>query len=169
MSLHDALLGVPGPARVEASAGAAHGTRLAQPRPPVSGATSRGPFPCRRAPCRVVRRGLRSDVIPEHQLRRIGVEVDLPVEPVVGRVAADVVPQQRDRNDQRQQSTPVGFDDFEQLLLVVGVEMVLDEAHRVMEHVRVPPPFDHLAEDLHEPLLQVALVEQVPLQLVLGS
>src|SRR6185503_9275192 len=72
----------------------------------------------------------RSDVIAEHELLRMGVEVDLVAD--VGEVEpGHVVVDERDRNDQGDQASRVVLDEAEKLPLLAGREPVLEEAQEV--------------------------------------
>jgi hypothetical protein len=78
-------------------------------------------------------------MVAEHQLLGMGLEKDLPLQ-VLDVVAADVVPDQRDGNDQRDEAPAVVVDEVRQLTPRGRVEMLLQMAGRVLEDVRVAPP-----------------------------
>ena len=67
------------------------------------------------------------DVVPQHQLLRVRIEVDLAGQ-VLDLVAPHVMPDQRERHDERHEALAVVLDAGEQFLLLVGVEQVLEVA-----------------------------------------
>ena len=54
-------------------------------------------------------------MIPQHQLLGVGMQVHLLVHPVGNRVAVQVMLEQSQRHDQRQQPLPVVLDETEEL------------------------------------------------------
>ena len=66
---------------------------------------------------------------------------------------ADVVPQERERNDQRHDAGPVLFNRVEELALRIGVEELLQVPHHVREDVGVPPRRRQNRQGRHERLL----------------
>ncbi len=90
-----------------------------------------------------------SDVIAEHQLLRVWLEIQLAGE--VGHVVdADVVPQQRDRDDERHEAGAVVLDGGKQLGFGRAVETILEVPNHVLKDVRVPASCGDRRERGHE-------------------
>src|SRR6188472_3454 len=88
-------------------------------------------------------------IVAQHEIARIRVEVDLPGE-VVDSMNADVVPQERERNDERHDASPVLFNRVKELAFRVGVEELLQVPHHVHEDVGMPPRRGHNRQRRHE-------------------
>ena len=75
-----------------------------------------------------------TNMVPKHQLDGVGVEEYLAFQ-VGHAVFADVVPDQRYGNDQRDPAVPVPVDHLDQLLLFVGRQEPPEVPHHVQEHI----------------------------------
>jgi hypothetical protein len=72
-------------------------------------------------------------VIPQHQFLGIRMELDLLVSPLGHRVAVQMMLEERQRHDQRQQSLPAVLDETQALLLIFAGEVILEKTHRRKE------------------------------------
>ena len=106
-------------------------------------------------------------VVAEHQLDRVGVEEHLPLE-VGDPVFTDVVADQGDRDNQRDELLPVPGDHLEEFLLLVGGENLLEVPHHVEEHVCALFHRGSLGQRLHEEAL-VPVVQDGRGQLLRGG
>ena len=79
-----------------------------------------------------------SDVVAQHQLARMRLQIDLTFE--VGDVVdADVMADERDRHDERHEPASVLVDARGELLSRIRIYELLEVTGHVREHVGVPP------------------------------
>ena len=79
---------------------------------------------------------LPSDMVAQHQLSRMGGQVDLLFQ-ILLVIFPHIVAEQGDRHDQRGQLIMVLPDHFQQLLLFIGSQLVLEIAHQMLQHIGV--------------------------------